>query len=52
MVYFQIDGRSIGNDKIETSYIDKISSPSLLYLIAARMLRYLYSVSEQSLYSC
>jgi len=38
MVYFGIDRRSIGNDKVKTYYIDKISSPCLLYLIAAKML--------------
>ena len=38
MVYFGIDRRSICNDKIKTYYIDKISSPYLLCLIAAKML--------------
>jgi len=38
MVYFEIDRRSTGNDKIKTYYIDKISSPCLLSLIAAKML--------------
>jgi len=40
IVCFRIDRRSIGNDKIETYYIDKISSPGLLSLIAAKILRY------------
>ena len=40
MVYVEIDSRSICNDKIKTYYIDKISSPCLLYLIAVKMLRY------------
>jgi len=51
MVYFKIDSQSIGNDKVETYYIDKMSSPCLLGLIAAKMLRYLYSASEQSQYT-
>jgi len=50
MVYFGVDCRSIGNDKIKTYYIDKISSPCLLFLVAAKMLQYLYSASEQSRY--
>ena len=40
IVCFRIDRRSIGNDKIKTYYIDKISSPCLLSLIAAKILRY------------
>ena len=38
LVYFGIDSCSIGNNKIKTYYIDKISSPCLLCLIAAKML--------------
>jgi len=36
-VYFGIDRPSIGNDKLKSYYIDKISSPCLLSLIAAKM---------------
>jgi len=52
MVYFGIDPRNGCNDKIKTYYIDKISSPCLLFLIAAKMLQYLYSASGQSRYTC
>jgi len=54
MIDLGIDPRSIGNDikVLITYYIDKISSPRLLCLIAAKMLRYLYSASEQSQYTC
>jgi len=54
MIHFDIDRQSIGNDiKVEiTYYIDKISSLCLFFLIAAKMLRYLYSASEQSRYTC
>ena len=36
MVYFGMDSRSIGNDMVDTYYIDMISSPCLLCLIAAK----------------
>jgi len=52
MTYIGIDRRSIGNDKVETYYIYKISSASLLCLIAGKMLQYLYSGSEQWRYTC
>jgi len=46
MVYFRIDSQSIGNYKVETYDSDQIYSPCLLDLIAAKILRYLYSASE------
>jgi len=52
MVYFVIDPQSISNDKVKTDYIDKSSSACLLFLIAAKMLPYLYPVSEQTRYTC
>jgi len=51
IVHFGIDSCSIGNYRIKTYYIDKISSPCLLCLITAKMLQYLYSASDQSPYT-
>jgi len=47
MIHFDIDRQRIGKDikVLITYYIDKISSPCLLCLIAAKLLQYLYSAS-------
>ena len=47
-----VDGQNIGNDCSRTCDILKVSSPCLLSQIAAKMLRYLYSASEQSRHTC
>jgi len=38
IIYFGIDSQSICKDKIKSSYINKSSSPWLLFLIAGKML--------------
>jgi len=46
MVYFGVDRRSIGNDKIKPYYIDKISSPCLLISIYSGLLPASYILSR------
>jgi len=46
MVYFEIDCRSIGKDKIKTSYLDKISSACLLISIHFGLLPASYTLSR------
>jgi len=48
MVYIGIDRRSNGNDKIKLILLIRSLLCASCVLIAAKMVRYLYSVSEQS----
>ena len=47
-----VDSQNIGNDFVKTYDIIKISSLCLFCQIAAKMLQYLYSASEQSRHTC